>query len=148
MLPERPLAIALVDGLFDTTPSPWQREILAALDAVGARGGRRGAGFLHPLGTRNQKRPGVSVDRATPRDRDAVGVTGVKEELVPVERRTRDMLACECADVVGAIGAAEAPATATPNVSATASAALPARGPRLRDNVDTPESQGAIYKSQ
>jgi hypothetical protein len=33
VLPERPLAIALVDGLFDTTPSPWQREILAALDA-------------------------------------------------------------------------------------------------------------------
>jgi hypothetical protein len=33
VLPERPLAIALVDGLFDTTPSPWHREILAALDA-------------------------------------------------------------------------------------------------------------------
>jgi hypothetical protein len=33
VLPERPLAIALVDGLFDTTPSPWQREVLAALEA-------------------------------------------------------------------------------------------------------------------
>ncbi|HET7825732.1 MAG TPA: TfuA-like protein, partial [Anaeromyxobacter sp.] len=33
VLPARPLAIALVDGLFDTTPSVWPREILAALDA-------------------------------------------------------------------------------------------------------------------
>ncbi|WP_242395514.1 TfuA-like protein, partial [Anaeromyxobacter oryzisoli] len=33
ILPERPLAIALVDGLFDTTPSVWPRELLAALDA-------------------------------------------------------------------------------------------------------------------
>lgn len=33
VLPERPLAIALVDGLFDSTPSPWQRELLAALEA-------------------------------------------------------------------------------------------------------------------
>jgi hypothetical protein len=33
VLPSRPLAIALVDGLFDTTPSVWHREILAALDA-------------------------------------------------------------------------------------------------------------------
>jgi hypothetical protein len=33
LLPERPLAIALVDGLFDTTPSVWPRELLAALDA-------------------------------------------------------------------------------------------------------------------
>jgi hypothetical protein len=32
-LPARPLAIALVDGLFDTTPSVWHREVLAALDA-------------------------------------------------------------------------------------------------------------------
>jgi hypothetical protein len=32
-LPARPLAIALVDGLFDTTPSVWHREILAALEA-------------------------------------------------------------------------------------------------------------------
>jgi hypothetical protein len=40
VLPERPLAIALVDGLFDTTPSPWQREILAALeDGVAVFGG-------------------------------------------------------------------------------------------------------------
>jgi hypothetical protein len=33
VLPERPLAIALVDGVFDTTPSVWHRELLAALDA-------------------------------------------------------------------------------------------------------------------
>ena len=33
ILPSRPLAIALVDGLFDTTPSVWHRELLAALQA-------------------------------------------------------------------------------------------------------------------
>jgi predicted translation initiation factor SUI1 len=33
VLPQRPLAIALVDGLFDTSPSVWHRELLAALDA-------------------------------------------------------------------------------------------------------------------
>jgi hypothetical protein len=33
VLPERPLAIALVDGLFDTAPSVWPRELLLALDA-------------------------------------------------------------------------------------------------------------------
>ncbi len=33
VLPERPLAIALVDGLFDTTPSVWHHEIVLALDA-------------------------------------------------------------------------------------------------------------------
>ncbi len=33
VLPERPLAIALVDGLFDTTPSVWHHEILLALEA-------------------------------------------------------------------------------------------------------------------
>jgi hypothetical protein len=33
VLPARPLAIALVDGLFDTTPSVWHRELLAALEA-------------------------------------------------------------------------------------------------------------------
>jgi hypothetical protein len=33
VLPARPLAIALVDGLFDTTPSVWHRELLAALQA-------------------------------------------------------------------------------------------------------------------
>jgi hypothetical protein len=33
VLPERPLAIALVDGLFDTTPSVWHHELLLALDA-------------------------------------------------------------------------------------------------------------------
>jgi hypothetical protein len=33
VLPERPLAIALVDGLFDTTPSVWHHEVLAAQDA-------------------------------------------------------------------------------------------------------------------
>jgi len=33
VLPSRPLAIALVDGLFDTAASVWHREILAALEA-------------------------------------------------------------------------------------------------------------------
>jgi hypothetical protein len=33
VLPDRPLAIALVDGLFDTTPSVWHHELLLALDA-------------------------------------------------------------------------------------------------------------------
>lgn len=33
ILPSRPLAIALVDGRFDTVPSVWHRELLAALDA-------------------------------------------------------------------------------------------------------------------
>jgi hypothetical protein len=33
VLPGRPLAIALVDGLFDTTPSVWHHELLAALAA-------------------------------------------------------------------------------------------------------------------
>jgi hypothetical protein len=33
LLPERPLAIALVDGLFDAVPSVWHPELLAALDA-------------------------------------------------------------------------------------------------------------------
>jgi hypothetical protein len=33
LLPERPLAIALVDGVFDTTPSVWHHELLLALDA-------------------------------------------------------------------------------------------------------------------
>jgi hypothetical protein len=45
VLPERPLAIALVDGLFDTTPSVWQHELLLALDAGVAvfAGGSMGA---------------------------------------------------------------------------------------------------------
>lgn len=45
VLPSRPLAIALVDGLFDTTPSVWHRELLAALDAGVAvfAGGSMGA---------------------------------------------------------------------------------------------------------
>jgi hypothetical protein len=33
ILPERPLAIALVDGVFDTVPSVWQHELLLALEA-------------------------------------------------------------------------------------------------------------------
>jgi hypothetical protein len=33
VLPLRPLAIALVDGVFELAPSVWHREILAALDA-------------------------------------------------------------------------------------------------------------------
>jgi hypothetical protein len=33
VLPERPLVIALVDGVFDTVPSVWQHELLLALEA-------------------------------------------------------------------------------------------------------------------
>lgn len=33
VLPERPLAIALVDGVFDTVPSVWQHELVLALEA-------------------------------------------------------------------------------------------------------------------
>jgi hypothetical protein len=55
VLPERPLAIALVDGLFDTTPAVWQHELLLALDAGVAvfGGGSMGAlraAELAPLG--------------------------------------------------------------------------------------------------
>ncbi len=46
VLPERPLAIALVDGLFDSTPAPWPREILAALDAGVAVFGAASMGAL------------------------------------------------------------------------------------------------------
>ena len=55
VLPERPLAIALVDGVFETTPSVWQHELLLALDAGVAvfGGGSMGAlraAELAPLG--------------------------------------------------------------------------------------------------
>jgi len=55
VLPSRPLAIALVDGLFDTTPSVWHREILAALEAGVAVFGAASLGALRaaelwPLG--------------------------------------------------------------------------------------------------
>lgn len=46
VLPERPLAIALVDGLFDTTPSVWHHELLAALDAGVAVFGAASMGAL------------------------------------------------------------------------------------------------------
>jgi hypothetical protein len=46
VLPERPLAIALVDGLFDATPSVWHRELLAALDAGVAVFGAASMGAL------------------------------------------------------------------------------------------------------
>jgi hypothetical protein len=55
VLPERPLAIALVDGLFDTTAAVWQHELLLALDAGvevfggGSMGALRAA-ELAPLG--------------------------------------------------------------------------------------------------
>jgi hypothetical protein len=55
VLPARPLAIALVDGLFDTTPSIWHHEILAALAAGvavfgGASMGALRAAELSPFG--------------------------------------------------------------------------------------------------
>jgi hypothetical protein len=46
VLPSRPLAIALVDGLFDTTPSVWHREISAALEAGVAVFGAASLGAL------------------------------------------------------------------------------------------------------
>jgi hypothetical protein len=46
VLPERPLAIALVDGLFDTTPSVWHHELLLALDAGVAVFGAASMGAL------------------------------------------------------------------------------------------------------
>jgi hypothetical protein len=46
VLPERPLAIALVDGLFDTTPSVWHHELLLALDAGVAVFGASSMGAL------------------------------------------------------------------------------------------------------
>jgi hypothetical protein len=40
VLPERPLAIALVDGVFDTVPAVWPHELVLALEAgVGVFGG-------------------------------------------------------------------------------------------------------------
>ena len=46
VLPSRPLAIALVDGLFDTTASVWHRELLAALEAGVAVFGAASLGAL------------------------------------------------------------------------------------------------------
>ena len=49
VLPERPLAIALVDGLFDAAPSVWHRELLAALDAGVAVFGAASMGAMGPV---------------------------------------------------------------------------------------------------
>jgi len=46
ILPERPLAIALVDGTFEATPSVWHHEVLAALDAGVAVFGASSMGAL------------------------------------------------------------------------------------------------------
>lgn len=55
VLPERPLAIALVDGVFDTVPSVWHHELALALEAGvavfgGASMGALRAAELEPLG--------------------------------------------------------------------------------------------------
>jgi hypothetical protein len=55
ILPSRPLAIALVDGVFEGAPSVWHHELLAALDAGiavfgGASMGALRAAELWPLG--------------------------------------------------------------------------------------------------
>jgi hypothetical protein len=55
VLPRRPLAIALVDGVFEGAPSVWHHELLAALDAGvavygGASMGALRAAELWPLG--------------------------------------------------------------------------------------------------
>jgi hypothetical protein len=49
VLPERPLAIALVDGLFDTTPSVWHHELLLALEAGVAVFGGASMGALRAV---------------------------------------------------------------------------------------------------
>jgi hypothetical protein len=55
VLPERPLAVALVDGLFEAVPSVWHQEVLAALAAGvqvfgGASMGALRAAELQPYG--------------------------------------------------------------------------------------------------
>jgi hypothetical protein len=55
ILPDRPLAIALIDGVFELTPSVWHHEILAALDSGvavfgGASMGALRAAELAPFG--------------------------------------------------------------------------------------------------
>jgi hypothetical protein len=49
VLPERPLAIALVDGVFDTTPSVWHHELALALDAGVAVFGAASMGALRAV---------------------------------------------------------------------------------------------------
>jgi hypothetical protein len=48
-LPARPLAIALVDGVFELVPSVWHRELLAALDAGVAVFGGASMGALRAV---------------------------------------------------------------------------------------------------
>jgi hypothetical protein len=55
LLPERPLAIALVDGVFDTVPSVWHHELVLALESGiavfgGSSMGALRAAELAPLG--------------------------------------------------------------------------------------------------
>lgn len=57
LLPRRPAAIALVDGVFETAPSVWHKELLLALEAgvpvFGAASlGAIRAAELHPFGMR------------------------------------------------------------------------------------------------
>jgi hypothetical protein len=59
VLPERPLAIALVDGLFDTTPSVWHHELLLALDAGVAVFGGASMGALRAAELQRQGVVGV-----------------------------------------------------------------------------------------
>jgi hypothetical protein len=59
VLPERPLAIALVDGLFDTTPSVWHHEIVLALEAGVAVFGGASMGALRAAELRAQGVVGV-----------------------------------------------------------------------------------------
>lgn len=72
VLPERPLAIALVDGLFDTTPSVWHHEILAALDAGVAVFGAASIGALRAAELRRHGVVGVGTIFAAYRDRRLV----------------------------------------------------------------------------
>jgi len=89
VLPSRPLAIALVDGVFEGAPSVWHHELLAALDAGvavygGASMGALRAAELWPLGV-----VGVGTVFKWYRDEVVVDDDEVAVYHAPVERGSR-----------------------------------------------------------
>ncbi|MGB8931916.1 MAG: TfuA-like protein, partial [Anaeromyxobacteraceae bacterium] len=89
ILPQRPLAIALVDGVFEGAPSVWHHELLAALDAGiavygGASMGALRAAELWPLGV-----VGVGTVFGWYRDGALVDDDEVAIYHAPVERGSR-----------------------------------------------------------